>query len=82
MPVGHQSTPGKIMNGHFAASHGAATKEQYERGIQVIDEDKEFRYVGMGSQLQPGCFSIATGRMRADRVLAVTSYPHTSNTRR
>jgi hypothetical protein len=30
------------MNGHFASAGGEATKEQYERGIQVIDEDKEF----------------------------------------
>lgn len=45
MPIGHQSTPGRVMNGNFASTHGEATREQYERGIQVIDEDKEFRYV-------------------------------------
>ncbi|KAK2624315.1 hypothetical protein QTJ16_006265 [Diplocarpon rosae] len=30
------------MNGHFAAVGDAPTKEQYEHGIQVIDEEKEF----------------------------------------
>ncbi|PMD26581.1 root hair defective 3 GTP-binding protein [Hyaloscypha hepaticicola] len=30
------------MNGHFAGVGDAPTKEQYEHGIQVIDEDKEF----------------------------------------
>ena len=33
------------MNGHFAQSGYAATTEQYEAGIQVIDEDKEFKWV-------------------------------------
>lgn len=33
------------MNGHFAGVGDAPTKEQYEHGIQVIDEDKEFKYV-------------------------------------
>jgi hypothetical protein len=31
------------INGHFASAGGDATMEQYEHGIQVIDEDKEFR---------------------------------------
>ncbi|KAI1381557.1 root hair defective 3 GTP-binding protein [Hypoxylon crocopeplum] len=30
------------MNGHFSAIGDAPTKAQYEHGIQVIDEDKEF----------------------------------------
>jgi hypothetical protein len=33
------------MNGHFAGVGDAPTKEQYEHGIQVIDEEKEFKYV-------------------------------------
>lgn len=33
------------MNGHFAAVGEAPTKEQYERGIQVIDEEQAFTYV-------------------------------------
>jgi hypothetical protein len=32
------------MNGHFAGVVDAPTKEQYEHGIQVIDEEKEFKY--------------------------------------
>ncbi|KFY23997.1 hypothetical protein V493_05497 [Pseudogymnoascus sp. VKM F-4281 (FW-2241)] len=30
------------MNGHFAAVGDAPTKEQYEHGIQVIDDEKEY----------------------------------------
>jgi hypothetical protein len=33
------------MNGHFASVGTAPTKQQYEKGIQVIDEEKEFKYV-------------------------------------
>jgi len=33
------------MNGHFAGVGDAPTKEQYEHGIQVIDEEKEFKYM-------------------------------------
>lgn len=33
------------VNGHFAGMNGDATKEQYEHGIQVINEDQEFKYV-------------------------------------
>jgi protein SEY1 len=33
------------MNGHFASVGGdATTEEHYEHGIQVIDEEKEFKY--------------------------------------
>jgi protein SEY1 len=35
------------MNGHFASVGDAPTKQQFEQGIQVIDEDKEFKY-GLG----------------------------------
>lgn len=43
----HPTAPSVMtMNGHFAtASGGAATKEQYSHGVQVIDQDKEFKYV-------------------------------------
>lgn len=37
------STPGKIMNGHFASVGEAASREEYDNGIQVIDEDKNFK---------------------------------------
>ncbi|KAH7058956.1 GTP-binding protein Sey1 [Macrophomina phaseolina] len=36
------STPSVVMNGHFAAVGDNATAEQYDHGIQVIDENKEF----------------------------------------
>jgi hypothetical protein len=32
------------MNGHFAAVGDAPTEQRYEHGIQVIDEEKEFKY--------------------------------------
>jgi hypothetical protein len=32
------------MNGHFASVGEEPTKAQYDRGIQVVDEDKEFKY--------------------------------------
>ncbi|KAL1633999.1 Dynamin-like GTPase that mediates homotypic ER fusion [Neofusicoccum ribis] len=37
-----QSSPSVVMNGHFAAVGDKATPEQYENGVQVIDENKEF----------------------------------------
>ena len=33
------------MNGHFASAGDEPTKETYEHGVQVIDEDKEFKSV-------------------------------------
>lgn len=33
------------MNGHFAAVGDEPTAGDYEHGIQVIDEEKEFTYV-------------------------------------
>lgn len=33
------------MNGHFAAVGNGPTSQQYGHGIQVIDEEKEFKYV-------------------------------------
>ena len=41
------------MNGHFAGVGDAPTKEQYEHGIQVIDEDKEFKYVVLVQNVPP-----------------------------
>lgn len=43
--VKHPSAPSLMMNAHFAAVGEDASKEAYEHGIQVIDEDKEFKYV-------------------------------------
>jgi len=33
------------MNGHFAAVGKRPTAQEYEHGIQVIDEDKSFKFV-------------------------------------
>jgi hypothetical protein len=33
------------MNGHFAAVGDEPAAKQYEHGIQVIDEDKAFKFV-------------------------------------
>tara|TARA_R110002003_G_scaffold214_9_gene16078 strand:- start:10705 stop:10851 length:147 start_codon:yes stop_codon:yes gene_type:complete len=34
-----------MMNSHFAGVGEDASKKAYEHGIQVIDEDKVFKYV-------------------------------------
>lgn len=39
-----QTAPAFIMNGHFATSD-ASSKEHYEHGVQIIDGDKNFKYV-------------------------------------
>ena len=41
--VKHPSAPSLMMNSHFASVGEAASKEQYEHGIQVIDEEKAFK---------------------------------------
>ncbi|KAH7112155.1 RHD3/Sey1 [Dendryphion nanum] len=40
--VKHPSAPSLMMNAHFASVGEDASKEAYEHGIQVIDEDKLF----------------------------------------
>jgi hypothetical protein len=42
--VKHPSAPSLMMNAHFA-SVGEHAQEEYEHGIQVVDEDKVFKYV-------------------------------------
>ena len=51
--VQSQSTPGKIMNGHFASVGEEASREQYAQGIQVIDEDKNFKYAPLIALMFP-----------------------------
>ena len=43
--VRHPTAPSMMMNSHFAGVGENASKEAYEHGIQVIDEDKVFKYV-------------------------------------
>ncbi len=40
----HASSPSVVMNGHFASVGEAPSREQYEHGIQVVNENKEFKY--------------------------------------
>jgi hypothetical protein len=37
--------PVLAMNGHFASVGDSPLNQTYEHGIQVIDEEKEFKYV-------------------------------------
>ena len=40
----HPTAPAAMaVNGHFANMGETATKEQYEHGIQVINEDQSFK---------------------------------------
>ena len=42
----HPTAPSVMtVNGHFANVGEKATKEQYEHGIQVINENQDFKYV-------------------------------------
>jgi hypothetical protein len=43
--VKHPSAPSLMMNAHFVGVGENADKQAYEHGIQVIDEDKVFKYV-------------------------------------
>ncbi|KAJ9666046.1 Dynamin-like GTPase that mediates homotypic ER fusion [Coniosporium apollinis] len=40
----HASSPSVVMNGHFASVGDAPSREQYEHGIQVVNENKEFNH--------------------------------------
>ena len=40
----HPTAPSvMLVNGHSASEKEQLTKEQYEHGIQVVDENKEFK---------------------------------------
>lgn len=41
------------MNGHFAAVGDAPTAQQYEHGVQVIDEEKQYKYANGFGFLDP-----------------------------
>ena len=41
----HPTAPSVMtVNGHFANIGGKPSKEQYEHGIQIINEDQDFKY--------------------------------------
>jgi hypothetical protein len=49
----HPTAPSIMsVNGHFANMGEKPTKEQYDHGIQVINENQEFKY-GLPAQLRP-----------------------------
>jgi hypothetical protein len=48
--VRHPTAP-SVMNSHFAGVGEDADKEAYEHGIQVVDEDKVFKYVRSATQM-------------------------------
>lgn len=55
---------GANTNGHFAAVGGDSDKAAYEHGVQVIDENKEFKYVlFVISWLSKGCLGCRGGHM-------------------
>jgi hypothetical protein len=53
------------MNGHFAAVGDGPTAGQYEHGIQVIDEDKQYKFVP-----SPATLSASTRRRPPGRLVA------------
>jgi len=52
-PTGRHPTAPSVMtvNGHFASFGEMPTKKQYDCGIQIINEDQEFKYVHLPSFL-------------------------------
>ena len=63
-----QSTAPSVLtvNGHFAGVGEASTKSQYEHGIQVIDENQNFKCVHSRHALFP---------LESNLLVAVTSCP-------
>jgi hypothetical protein len=53
--VRHPTAPSMMMNSHFAGVGEDAPKEAYEHGIQVVDEDKVFKYVATVHRTLHGC---------------------------
>ena len=50
--IRHPTAPSVLsVNGHFANMGENPTKEQYEHGIQVINETQEFKYATISSRL-------------------------------
>jgi len=66
--VKHPSAPSLMMNSHFASVGENASKEDYEHGIQVIDEAKVFKCVSI-------LLLSATGHLLIRRILVSTSAP-------
>jgi len=70
------------MNGHFAAVGNGPTAD-YEHGIQVIDDDKAFKFVNTPSARRarmPGKSALLTSFSSAARISMSTS-PRTASPR-
>jgi hypothetical protein len=71
--IRHPTAPSMMMNSHFAGVGDNVDKEAYGHGIQVVDEDKVFKYVhAVYGTLQCGVANMA----------AATTSPHISTSRR
>lgn len=53
------------MNGHFAAVGDAPSAQQYEHGVQVIDEDKQYKSVAPLPRVSPLLRTAATMTMQS-----------------
>lgn len=83
--VKHPSAPSLMMNAHFASVGEDASKEAYEHGIQVIDEDKDFKYafcifavrlmLMVVRNTVRICQRISTSRKSSPLASTTTSYP-------
>ena len=87
--IKHHTSPSLMMNSHFAGVGDNADKQSYEHGIQVIDEDKMFKYVtapnahglGRGTVLMSTrraaetCLHTSVSKMSSPPDSTTTSYP-------
>lgn len=71
--VRHPTAPSMMMNSHFAGVGDNVDKEAYGHGIQVVDEDKVFKYVQC-------LFGIV--RCGVANMAAATTSPHISTLRK
>lgn len=71
--IKHHTSPSLMMNSHFAGVGDNAEKQSYEHGIQVIDEDKMFKYV-----IIPDAWSLLRGTMLMSIRNAAETCLHTS----
>lgn len=64
------------MNGHFSAVGDAPAAQQYEHGVQVIDEDKQYKSVFSPNTLRnPVFFHPRASTAAAAALLAVSRAP-------
>jgi hypothetical protein len=54
------TAPSVLSNGHFASIGGDGDTASYEHGVQVIDENKEFKYGHLRLDPDPPQIRLAT----------------------